>query len=100
MINQFQKDKKIRKLFSKKELTDFVLKNLVQNSNLSVIIKWNAILQMSNLTKNQNKTKFVNRCILTARKAKFNKNFKNFSRLSFLKLARSGTINGVKKASW
>ena len=73
MINQFQKDKKIRKLFSKKELTDFVLKNLVQNSNLSVIIKWNAILQMSNLTKNQNKTKFVNRCILTARKAKFNK---------------------------
>lgn len=55
---------------------------------------------MSNLTKNQNKTKFVNRCILTARKAKFNKNFKNFSRLSFLKLARSGTINGVKKASW
>lgn len=39
MINQFQKDKKIRKLFSKKELTDFVLKNLVQNSNLSVIIK-------------------------------------------------------------
>ena len=100
MINQFQKDKKIRKLFSKKELTDFVLKNLVQNSNLSFIIKWNAILQMSNLTKNQNKTKFVNRCILTARKAKFNKNFKNFSRLSFLKLARSGTINGVKKASW
>lgn len=100
MINQFQKDKKIRKLFSKKELTDFVLKNLVQNSNLSVIIKWNAVLRMSNLTKNQNKTKFVNRCILTARKAKFNKNFKNFSRLSFLKLARSGTINGIKKASW
>jgi len=54
---------------------------------------------MSNLTKNQNKTKFVNRCIFTARRAKFNKNFKKFSRLSFLKLARSGAINGIKKAS-
>ena len=39
MINQFEKDKRIRKLFSKKELTDFVLKNLIKNSNLSVIIK-------------------------------------------------------------
>ena len=45
-----------------------------------------------------NKTRFVNRCVLTNGKAKYNQTFKIFSRFSFLKLARSGTINGIEKA--
>lgn len=58
------------------------------------------MLKLSNLSINLNKTRFVNRCVLTKRKAKFNKTFKKFSRLSFLRLARSGCIVGLKKSSW
>ena len=96
----FQKDKKIRKLFNQHELDYIILKNIVKNENLSLVVKWNAILKLSYLSKSQNKTQFVNRCILTNRKAKFNRIFKKFSRLSFLRLARSAKIPGLKKSSW
>jgi ribosomal protein S14 len=100
MKKQIQKDKKIRKLFNQKELNHLILKSIVKNENLSLIVKWNAISKLSNFSRNQNKTRFVNRCILTNRKAKFNRIFKKFSRLSFLCLARSGVIPGLKKSSW
>jgi len=51
------------------------------------------------LSGSHNKTKFVSRCILTNSKAKFVRTFKKFSRLSLLRLARSGEISGLKKAS-
>jgi ribosomal protein S14 len=63
-------------------------------------LKWNAISKLSTFAGKHNKTRFVNRCILTNRKAKFNRIFKKFSRLSFLALARSGAISGLKKSSW
>jgi ribosomal protein S14 len=65
-----------------------------------LVLKWNAILKLSNLSIKFNKTRFVNRCILTRRKAKFSKIFEKFSRLSFLRLARAGSIVGLKKSSW
>jgi hypothetical protein len=79
-----QKDKKIRKFFNQQELTQIIIKSMIRNANLSSIVKWNAISKLSNFSGSQNKTRFVNRCILTNRKAKFNKIFKKFSRLSFL----------------
>mgnify|MGYP006174023681 CR=1 FL=1 len=97
MKKQIQKDRKIRKLFNQQELNYIVLKSIIKNENLSSIVKWNAI---SKLSKNQNQTLFVNRCILTNRKAKFTRIFNKFSRLSFLRLARSGIIPGLKKSSW
>ena len=100
MKKQIQKDKKIRNLFNQQELYYTVLKGIVKNENLSLLIKWNAILKLSNLPRSHSKTRFVNRCILTNRKAKFNRIFKKFSRLSFLRLARSGAISGLKKSSW
>jgi ribosomal protein S14 len=100
MQKQIQKDSNIRKLFTKQELISNILKNLIKNESFSLILKWNAVLKLSNLSINLNKTRFVNRCVLTKRKAKFNKTFKKFSRLSFLRLARSGCIVGLKKSSW
>jgi len=79
-----QKDKKIRKFFNQQELTQIIIKSMIRNANFSSIVKWNAISKLSNFSGSQNKTRFVNRCILTNRKAKFNKIFKKFSRLSFL----------------
>ena len=100
MKKKSQKDKKIRKFFNQQELNQIIIKSIIRNENLSLIVKWNAISKLSNLSGNQNKTRFVNRCILTNRKAKFNNIFKKFSRLSFLRLARSGKIPGLKKSSW
>jgi len=100
MKKKLQKDKKIRKLFNRRELNHVILKSIVKNENLSLIAKWNAILKLSHFSGGQNKTRFVNRCVLTNRKAKFNRIFKKFSRLSFLRMARSGVIPGLKKSSW
>jgi hypothetical protein len=84
MKKKSQKDKKIRKFFNQQELTQIIIKSIIRNENLSSIVKWNAISKLSNFSGSQNKTRFVNRCILTNRKAKFNNVFKKFSRLSFL----------------
>jgi ribosomal protein S14 len=100
MRNQIQKDSNIRNFFSKQELTSNILKNITKNKNFALTLKWNATLKLSKLFVNFNKTRFVNRCVLTGRKAKFNKIFKKFSRLSFLRLARSGRIVGLIKSSW
>jgi len=100
MRKKSQKDRKIRKLFNQQELNHIILKSIVKNENLSLVVKWNAISKLSNFSGSQNKTRFVNRCVLTHRKAKFNKIFKKFSRLSFLWLARFGKIPGLKKSSW
>jgi len=99
MKKQTKKDKKIRRLFNRQELKHIVLKSIVKNENLSLNVKWKAVLKLSNSPRNSKKTRFVNRCVLTNRKAKFNRIFKKFSRLSFLKFARSGNISGLKKSS-
>lgn len=100
MQKQIKKDKKIRKLFNQQELNSIILKSMVRNENLSLLVKWNAVSELSNYHKRQAKVRFVHRCILTKRKAKFNRNFKKFSRLSFLRLVRSGVISGLKKSCW
>lgn len=100
MKKKFQKDIKIRKVFNQQELNYIILKSIVKNENFPLIVKWNAISKLSNLLRGHNKIRFVNRCILSNSKAKFNRKFKKFSRLSFLSLARSGKISGLKKSSW
>jgi len=100
MKKKTQKDKKIRKLFNRQELKYVILKSIVKNENLSLTVKWNAISNLSNLSGNNSKIRFVNRCVLTNHKAKFNRIFRKFSRFSFLELARSGVISGLKKSSW
>ena len=100
MKKHLRKDQKIRLRFAKQELRYVILKSITQNENLPALVKWNAILKLSSFAPNQNKIRLVNRCVLTSRKAKFNRIFKKFSRLSFLRLARTGTVSGLKKSSW
>ena len=100
MKKKLQKDIKIKKHFNQQELNYLILKSLVKNENLPFTTKCNAILKLSIFFKSQNKTQFINRCLLSNGKAKYNRVFKKFSRLSFLLLARSGKISGLKKSSW
>lgn len=39
MKKQTQKDKRIRKLFNRRELNYIILKSIIKNENLSLIIK-------------------------------------------------------------
>lgn len=100
MKKKVQKDKKIRLNYKAKELKHQILKSIVKNENLVFLVKWNAVLKLSNLPKNSNKARSVNRCVLTSRKAKFTRIYKKFSRLSFLRLVRFGQLSGVQKSSW
>ena len=64
----------------------------------SKFINWNAGFNL--LSKNlESNSRIVNRCVFTGRNSKVN-NIYMFSRLSFLKFARSSMIPGIFKASW
>lgn len=91
-----QKDKKRRDLVVKNENLKFILKSIIKNKNFYSTIKWNAILKLSNISKNSSKVKISNRCILTGRKKSIVKKLK-FSRISFLKYGRLGQISGLRK---
>ena len=93
---KIKKDRYKRNLNLKFEQERVILKSMIKNSNLLKTVKWNSNLKLTMLDSNSHKTRLVNRCILTGRKAKFHKLFK-ISRLAFLRLASSGMVNGLSK---
>lgn len=99
MKSLIQKDKKRRKLSYKYETNRLILKNIIKNKNLTTTIRWNAVIKLSILPNNSSKIKQSNRCINTGRKKGIVSIFK-LSRISFLKIARSGMISGLKKFYW
>ena len=99
MKNQLHKDKKKRKLGFNNENKKIVLKSIYKNTNLPKIIRWNSGVKLTDTAKAGFASGFVKRCVLTGRKKQINKKFR-FSRLSFLKLARTGFISGVSKSTW
>lgn len=99
MKKLLEKDKCKRQMVSDFEIKRVVLKSIIRNQNLLDRTRWSANIELSGLPVNSSKCRVVNRCLLTGRKSKVNKLY-NFSRLSFLRLARNGLIVGLKKASW
>lgn len=99
MKKLFVKDKKNRKTVKQSELKHFILKQISTNSNHIKTVKWNALYMLSNRSNKNSKTVLSNRCIRTVNKKTFHK-FSNFSRMVFLKLAKSGYISGMRKSSW
>lgn len=93
------KDKNNRKFVKNFENIRFIYKSITKNTKLPNFLRWNAILKLTNFNHNNSKTYLVRRCLLTGRKSKYSNLFK-VSRLIFLKLAREGKINGIKKSTW
>ena len=93
------KDKKHRTFIKHFELKHYILKQISINNNFQKTVKWNALNKLMYLPKNSSKTVITNRCVKTINKKTFNK-FSNFSRMVFLKLARNGSIFGLRKSSW
>jgi ribosomal protein S14 len=99
MKNQIYKDKNKRNLSFHIENKIFVLKSIYKNTSVPKPVRWNSSLKFSEFLKNNYSTSFVNRCVITGRKKKVNKNFR-LSRLSFLKFSRNGFISGLTKSTW
>ena len=99
MKKLLEKDKKTRKKIQNAEKKKFVLKILLNNFNLTHLIRFNALCSLNNIDKKTSKVFISNRCISTINKKKFNK-FTKFSRMVFLKLARNKKIYGLTKAIW
>lgn len=99
-MNKFKKkDKRNRSVVKNFEKKRFILKSIIKNLNYSNFIRWNAVLKLSNFLVTANKNHLLNYCIITGKKKRVTKLY-NFSRTVFLKLIRSGLINGMKKSSW
>lgn len=94
-----RKDKKNRNLLFLDENKRFLLKNIVKNNNLSILIRWKALITISKMPKEGSSTVSCNRCILTGRRKRINK-FYSFSRIIFLRLVRFGYLCSLKKSSW
>lgn len=99
MKSFLQKDQKNRKIVKFFETKRFILKSIIKNTNLSHLIRLNAICKLTFMTKKSSKVCLVNNCMLTGRKSKIHYSYK-FSRLVFLKFVRFGKINGLKKSKW
>jgi len=92
------KDISKRKTFSNFLNKKTVLKCLFNNFCLPTFIRWKAQDSLVNLPKNTSLTRVKSRCIITGKSSKNNKSYR-FSRLTFLRLARSGSISGLKKST-
>lgn len=99
MKKLIKKDTKTRALVKFYETNKFIYKNFNNNVNLSKLCRWKLCILSKQLPKKSSPVYVNNRCILTGRKKRINKLY-NFSRISFLKLARSQTVNGLIKSSW
>jgi len=100
MKNLNQKDKRNRDLVNTIETKRFILKNIVNNSDLPKFIRWNASSKLSiKFNHNNSKISLNNRCAQTNRRVRLNKRF-NYSRIKFRQLAQKGLIVGLKKSSW
>ena len=83
MKKLFAKDQESRKTIKQLELEHFVLKQISTNSNFLKTIRWNALHQLSTMSRKSSKTVISNRCVQTINKKTFNK-FTKFSRTVFL----------------
>jgi len=93
------KDKKLRANLNIQEKKYFILKSIFKNLNLFTLLRWNAFLTLKNISRIDSNVAVSNRCVYTINKKRFN-NLSPFSRYVFLKLARSGSISGLRKSSW
>ena len=98
MKKMLYKDLSKRKIVASIETKKLLLKSIYKNSGIATFVRWKAFNCLINLPKNGNLSRVKYRCIFTGNSSKNNKHYR-FSRLMFLKLARSGNISGLRKST-
>lgn len=93
------KDKRFRFAVKKQERYYFVFKSIFQNSNIFMLIRWNAYFRLKIFAESSSKISVLPRCVYTINRKRFNRSTP-FSRHVLFKLIQSGKVSGVKKSSW
>jgi len=75
------------------------LKKIVMNKSLPLNERFQASLQLSKIPRNSAKSRIKNRCEITGRSRSYYRKLR-MSRIALRKLASSGQIPGMTKASW
>jgi len=91
--------KHTRQIIKNFEQNRFILKTILNNTNIFYLTRWKALSKLRKLQKKSSKTLLTNRCIVSKRKKRLTKTI-NVSRLVFLNFARLAEISGIKKAVW
>jgi ribosomal protein S14 len=99
MIKTIRKDKKNGFAIYKTEIKKTLIKSVTENWNFCNMVRWNASIKLYYFLSSSFKTRLVFKCILKGSKKGINKIY-HYSRQTFLKLIRFGTLSGLKKASW
>lgn len=93
------REKKRRQSYAKIETHIFALKYILNNTNLSLRIRWYAAIRISALTKKISICSLNNRCFITGRKASYIRHFK-MSRIKVRQHALNQNLLAVSKFSW
>jgi len=99
MIKITQKSRKTRLAFKKFETSKKLIKSITENLNYSNTMRWNILKKLYDFSLASSKTRLIFKCILKGSKRGVNK-FYHYSRHTFIKLVRFGTISGLYKANW
>lgn len=95
------RDKKRRKLYEKVLYSRFVLKFLIKKNYIytNPILYKHIQTSFEELSKDSNKIRLVNRCLITGQSRSVLRKFK-LSRIKVRELALAGMLNGISKSSW
>ena len=99
MKKLIEKDKKVRSQIKQFEKKNLVLRTIRNNINFPLLTRFNASNFLMGIEKKESKTFISNRCVATINKKKFGK-LTNYSRIFFLKLAKTKKIYGLTKTGW
>jgi ribosomal protein S14 len=98
MKKLYTKDKFLRKNIKTINKKYFILKLITLNSNLFLLLRYNAYLLLKAVLKKNFIVSTSNRCVISYNKKRFNK-YTLLSRSIFLKKIQHGEIVGYEKSS-
>ena len=94
-----QRDLKRRKMAKSSANKRKELKAIINNKELPMEERFQAVLKLAEMPRNSSKTRTRNRCGLTGRPRAYYRRF-NLSRIALRQLAAHGELPGVTKSSW
>ena len=98
-VSAVQRDLKRRKLAQKTAARRERLKAIIDNQELPMEERFQAVLKLAKMPRNGAKNRIRNRCALTGRPRGHHRKF-NISRVALRELASKGELPGVTKSSW
>jgi small subunit ribosomal protein S14 len=98
-LSSIEKNNRRKRMVAGKAETRAKLKSLIMNKTVPAEERFQAVIKLSEISRNSSKVRIRNRCELSGRPRGVYRKFK-LSRIAFRDLASYGMIPGVVKSSW